>query len=342
MAGILPNIALIPQTDDNGEIMSGALLRIYEAGTNNPVTSYKDSQLTAGQEHPWPIEANAAGRIPMFWVEAPGDYRVRLSTADGAYIAFDIPQISAMGEAEDEGGGGGAGVSSEVIWQTGDLKSRYGTGTHAGFVRANGRTIGSASSGATERANADTQLLFEYLYAASADAILPVSGGRGVSAAADFAANKTIALPDWRGAAIVGLDDMGNSAAGRLTSTTFSTSGQGPTVLGALGGAQTHTLTTAQLPSHTHTFDGTTDSGGTNITSITVLGSANDTGDADGIYVIVDNNLGETHSANVSVSGQTGGGPHTHTFDGTTDAAGSGSAHPNVQPSRLVTIYIKL
>lgn len=326
MAGIIPNVALVNNFDANGFLMSGALLRIYEAGTLNEVVAYKDSALTTGQEHPWPIVADAAGRLPMFWVD-DGQYRVRLSSSDGSFIAYDIASIAAMGEASGEGGGGG-GVSSEVVYQTGDLKPRYGTGVHAGFVRGNGRTIGSASSGASERAAADTQSLFEHLWAASPDAILPVSGGRGASAAADFLANKTIALPDFRGCPIVGLDDMGNSAAGRLTTATFSTSGQGPTVLGALGGSQTQTLTQAQLPAFKPAI------------TITDPGHEHD---VNNIGVALIQNVGPGAQFGVLALGNTTTEPATTGITAAlTDNLGSGEGHSNVQPSRLATIYIKL
>ena len=98
-------------------------------------------------------------------------------------------------------------------------------------MRLNGRTIGSATSGATERANTDTQALFEYLW--QNDSALAVSTGRGASSSADWAANKTIALPDGRGRVLAALDDMGSTAAGRLTSSYFGASG---TTLGAVGG----------------------------------------------------------------------------------------------------------
>jgi hypothetical protein len=52
-------------------------------------------------------------------------------------------------------------------------------------------------------------------------------------------------LPDFRGRAIAGLDDMGNAAAGRLTATYFGTAA---TVLGAAGGSQSSTLITLNLP----------------------------------------------------------------------------------------------
>lgn len=55
----------------------------------------------------------------------------------------------------------------------------------------------------------------------------------------------TFGLPDLRGRMIAGVDNMGGSAASRLTTTYF---GSDPTVLGNTGGSQSHTLTTAELP----------------------------------------------------------------------------------------------
>ncbi|CBS87788.1 phage tail protein [Azospirillum lipoferum] len=56
-------------------------------------------------------------------------------------------------------------------------------------------------------------------------------------------------LPDLRGRVPAGKDDMGGTAANRLTSTGSNIAG---TTLGASGGAETHTLTTAQMPNHYH------------------------------------------------------------------------------------------
>lgn len=61
----------------------------------------------------------------------------------------------------------------------------------------------------------------------------------------------TFALPDMRGRAVAGKDDMGGTAASRLTNTVLNASN----TLGATGGTQTHTLTTAQMPTHTHIQD---------------------------------------------------------------------------------------
>ena len=56
----------------------------------------------------------------------------------------------------------------------------------------------------------------------------------------------TFNIPDTRGRLLAGADNMGGSAAGRLTG--YS--------LAVTGGEQTHTLTTAELASHTHSDAG--------------------------------------------------------------------------------------
>lgn len=61
--------------------------------------------------------------------------------------------------------------------------------------------------------------------------------------------SSTFNLPDLRGRVVAGKDNMGGSAASRLTS---GGSGITGTTIGATGGAETHTLTTAQLAGHTH------------------------------------------------------------------------------------------
>lgn len=138
------------------------------------------------------------------------------------------------------------GSSFRLTWPTempvGMEMTSHRTGVLTGWVRKNGRTIGSASSGATELADSSARRLFELLWG---DPTLTVSGGRGANAAADWAAGKTLALPDARGRVQAGLDDMGAPAAGRLTATYF---GQNGTVLGAAGGLQSAALATANLP----------------------------------------------------------------------------------------------
>ena len=205
---------------------------------------------------------------------------------------------------------------------TGDLKCRFGSGAITGWVLCNSTTIGSASSGATQRANADCQALFLYLWDFTS---LTVSGGRGANAAADWAANKTITTPDARGRVLAGLDGMGTTAASRLTATTIT--GGGDTV-GNSGGSQTVTLTSAQNGPHTHTA------------TADVAGAHTHTVPLQAFYVVAGGAGGtgfSVRSANTSTSTD---GDHTHTI--TVASSGSGDAHNNVQPTLMVSTYIKL
>lgn len=236
------SFSLSQQFDEHGKPLSGCKFYTIQAGTvATPQNAYQDKALTIAL--PNPITCDAAGRLPQFFL-ADGSIKVRLTDKNGVQqIVAD--NILVIGPSSGGGGGGGS-VDPTTVAATGDIKSAYGTGSISGWVRLNGRTIGSSTSGATERANADCQALFVYLW--GADASLTVSGGRGVSAAADWAANKTITLPDARGRVLASLDDMGASAAGRLTSSYFGASG---TTLGASGGGESFTLQTTNLPPYT-------------------------------------------------------------------------------------------
>lgn len=322
MAGTIP-LAMTQQFDQNGDLLAGGRLYFFQAGTvGTPQNAYQDSGLTIAL--PNPIILDAAARIPQFFL-ADGQIKIRLTDKDGN-DQLSADNILVIGPSSGEGGGGGQ-VDPTTVATTGDVKAVYGTGSIDGWVRMNGRTVGSATSGATERANADTQALFEYLW--GVDANLTVSSGRGASAAADWSANKTITVPDMRGRILGALDDMGTTAAGRITS---DGSGIAGTTLGAAGGEETTALDSAdQLPSHTHT--GTTSTDGKHAHKVHFRNAIFDiTTGAGGPYA-----QSTAGSLDFDTSED---GDHDHTF--TTDATGAGEAHNNMPPVMLVTVYIKL
>lgn len=320
-AGTVPGFSLTPQFDLSGKVAPGCKLYIIQAGTTStPQNAYQDSALTLLQ--PNPMLCDAGGRIGQFFV-ADGLIKLRLTDKNGVQL-FVGDNLVVVGASS--GGGGGGTVDPTTILATGDIKVAYGTGILSGFVRANGRTVGSATSGATERANADCQALFQYLW--GADANLVVSGGRGASAAADWAANKTITLPDWRGRALAGLDDMGNSAAGRLTATYFGTSA---TALGAAGGAQSHTLTAAEIP--TITSSGTAGA---------AVAPANNYVTSTGTEVI--SFQGGATNKNIPSSSSLAANASSALLSGVTTSSSNtgGGAHATASPMMLATIYLKL
>lgn len=235
MAGQIASLPLSLQLDSNARPLSGCLLYLYAAGTSTPAVFYEDFATTIVLS--WPLVGDTAGRIPMFWV-TDGSYRVRLTDSQGNEI-FDINSITAVGPSTGVVSGGGGGVSTSQIFSTGDTLWVPVDTTRSGWVRANGLTIGSSSSGASERANADCQSLFQYLWGTYANGICPVTGGRGATSLADWNANKRIGTIDMRSATAYGLDTMGNTAQGSIDLAVIP---------GGHVGSEAFQLTQAQLP----------------------------------------------------------------------------------------------
>ncbi len=256
MSGTLPGLSLTQQFGSNGRLLVSGKLYFYAANTSTPQNAYQDVALTIA--HPRPIVLNEKARVPAFYL-ADGSVRARLEDKNGV-AQFDEAALLVIGPSSGDGGGG-SGVDPNAIFQTGDPMWVPINSTRDGWVRMNGRTIGSTTSGATERANSDTQALFLYNWTNFPDSMCPVGGGRGATAAADWAANKVIATRDMRGTGPFGLADMGNTDSGVFTGLTFGV-GDKSTGGSQLGGA-TLTLAAGQIPqvtgsaTATSTFTGT-------------------------------------------------------------------------------------
>ena len=128
-------------------------------------------------------------------------------------------------------------------------------------------------------------------------------------------------IPDMRGRVPAGKDNMGGTAASRLTS---ALSGIDGVTLGSAGGAQVHTLLEAQIPSHSHS--GSTSSAGEHAHSYTGPTGSWNLGVGDNSY-------------NVMPGGDTTGSAGSHTHSVSIGNTGGGGAHNNTQPT-IVTNYI--
>lgn len=334
-SGTIP-FSLSQQLDALGKPLANCFFYTIQAGTTStPQNAYQDSALTLAL--PNPMRCDAAGRLPQFFL-ADGLIKIRIADKNGVSQAYPngaagIDNIQVIGPSGGGGGGGGT-IDPTTIAATGDFKSSFTTDVLTGWVRANGRTIGSSTSGATERANSDTQALFTFLWPQTQ---LAVSGGRGANAAADWAANKTIALPDLRGRAVAGLDDMGGSDSGRLGAGLLASCRLS---LGCAGGEATHALTVAETP---------------NITSnnptqaISVFLAGNNTAAAiSGGFTVTSQNFSAGGPLQVpAISGTAWGGQNNSTGNNnitvaSTGTGGTSPTHNNIQPTILVTSYIKL
>ena len=173
----------------------------------------------------------------------------------------------------------------------------------------------------------------------------------------------TFNLPDLRGRVAAGLDNMGGSAASRLTSTVLSASN----TLGASGGAQTHTLDSTQIPAHSHpnTLGSSTVASSGHLHTAGSLMAGLNFFNAGGVnyadhYAVASggtypenqraqfpaggavSGLSESNSVGIGVVGSTSGNSDTTTVSITNaNNTGGGSATPITQPTLVLNYIIK-
>jgi hypothetical protein len=271
----------------------------------------------------------------MFYL-ADGLIKVRLQDQYGV-VKFTADNLLVIGPSSGGGGGGGS-VDPSTVLATGDVKVRYDNAIITGWVRLNGRTIGSASSGASELADPSAQALFQHLW--TKDSTLVVSTGRGASAAADWAANKTITLPDCRNRPLVALADMGNTDSGGFTGVTFSKGNS--TTLGSTGGAYSKTIATANIPPHQHQVFLKENPHSHTLPGTWVPSGAGGQGGAGaGVGVGITNPPTSSVLTGITVGSVSGTANDNKTDSGSTLGL-NGAAMDWSNPFMLITVYIKL
>ena len=139
MAGSI-SLAGAQQFDVLGNLLGGAKIYWIQAGTTStPQNAYYDTGLVSPLPNPYTLDADA--RIPFHYL-ADGQIKVRIVDSNGV-TRFEQDNILVIGPSS--GGGGGGGVDPTTVFATGDVLWLPIQGTRSGWVRANGRTMGSAS-----------------------------------------------------------------------------------------------------------------------------------------------------------------------------------------------------
>jgi len=225
--------------------------------------------------------------------------------------------------SDGAGSGSWQTINTTVDFSTGDVKLTFKNVADTGWLMMDDSTIGSPTSGA-HFVSTEFQALYELIWTNIPPAWTTISGGRGGSAAADWAANKTITLPKMLGRALA----IAGAGSG-LTS-------RG---LGEYLGAETTTLALADLPTGitsantgsvaiSVTNTGTNPYRGTSaLNSQTTFG-----GGTEGLFADV---------TAVTNSAMTSTGTISASAISVTSNNTSGGAHTNMQPTAFVNVMVK-
>lgn len=288
------------EIDAVGAPLGGGMLFFYATGTSTPQDTFAD--VTLATPNPNPVIADANGRFGNIWLIPSNAYKVVLFTAP----TVDDPSGTQIWSFDPVGPASG-GAQSSSVGIIGEIRSFAGPAANipAQWYVCNGAAISRTTY-------------------ASLFAVIGTTWGAG-----DM--STTFNLPDLRGRLMAGKDDMGGTAANRITSGVAGISG---VTLGAAGGDQrffqhTHTVNdpghyhTITDPGHSHTFSTYAGGGGT-------LGTGPPAG--------FSNNFNKTP---FTIPTNTTGITIDTATTGITNAnAGTGTTSQNVQPTAMVNMII--
>ena len=217
----------------------GGLTTVSLSNTNVTLTSTQAQNLTVF--FTGTLTASVIVSTPcigFFWIAnaTTGSYTVTLQADFGSGAvgsAVVIPQGTRQLFVSDTTNGlqFGAPSASSAGVPTGSLQAFAGSSAPSGWLLCYGQAISRSTY-------------------ANLFAVVSTTYGAGDG-------STTFNVPDLRGRALFGLDNMGGTAAGRLTGANYGNIAS-PTTLGSTGGEENHISTVAETASHGH---GVTDPG---------------------------------------------------------------------------------
>ncbi len=351
--------ALVPMAlqqffDNNGDPLSGGTVGFYIPNTLSLKTIWQDAnQMTVWSN---PLTLDAGGKPPgaSAGIYGAGVYRQIVKDSQGNLI------WDAVTSATGSGGGGTSTGDGNLV---GTIKPWAGIIAPNQYVFANGQDVSrstfsvlftaitqvlnvTCSNGSnTLTAIADTSSInvgspLETTCVASGTVVSSKTSNTVVmSNPATITSNTTaiffpfgngngsttFTLPDLRGVVIAGRPNMGGIASSNLTSTYFGTN---PDAQGAVGGSQSHTLITTELPTITPSFTGINDTVtvSSTVSDVLVMASAAQAGGGA---------LGATTQGQIVSTGN-------FTPSGTISSFGSNTSHSIVQPTITLNYIIKI
>jgi hypothetical protein len=216
--------------------ITGDLSRVFQVGPGDPPPAVVPPvSVRANQSAIFDSAGNLVGGLaPNIIISTAMQPVVTAATIPLAQTAMGIPDLI-----------NAAIAASGSAFSTGDLKPTHKTVADTGWVLWVDGNVGDASSGATIRANTDTQALFTLYYNGYTDALCPLATSTGGAttraaqgtAATAFAAHCRMSLPPGS-SRVLGLAGHGSGLTNR--------------VLGSKIGVETITPSIATMAAHSH------------------------------------------------------------------------------------------
>jgi microcystin-dependent protein len=352
-AALLPN-GVQQFSDKNGNPLVQGQVYTYYAGTSTPKITWIDpNEITPNTN---PIILNVAGQAIIY---GQGTYTETVYDRNGNLM------WTALTSPSGSGGGGAATGDGDLV---GTIKPWAGIAAPNQYAFAYGQTLSRSTysilfTAITQTQNVNCTMSSNVLsgiadtsqiatgapvevncvspgttVVSKTSSTVTVSNPSSVNITAsatffpfgDGDGVTTFNLPDLRGYTIAGRDNMGNTAAARLTSTYF---GNSPDAQGGVGGSQSATLTTAQLPTSIGSASSVVTDPGHQHTITPSAAQVVTTGATSGGNTVISNASGITHTATATTG---------ITVATTLSNAGGGNAHSIIQPTITLNYIIKI